>query len=247
MTDLNRCLYSDHKITKGMGGTGGITNHTFDVNNINDTNNIFVNKDIMNDESSECDLSKIVVNELDSSNINSVSVPINNDKDKELLDYHKLSNKWVLWSHLPNVDNWDYNSYINLGEFIYLEELIVATELMPNDLIKSCMFFLMKNDITPLWEDKKNINGGSFSYKISNKHVCEVWRNLTYVLIGDTMSNNVSFMNKISGMSISPKKNFCIIKIWLSDSSMQDPEVITAKIEGIDMKNCIFKKHLKDE
>jgi len=35
------------------------------------------------------------------------------------------------------------------------------------------MFFLMKKDINPIFEDKKNINGGYWSLRISKKETSE--------------------------------------------------------------------------
>ncbi len=69
----------------------------------------------------------------------------------------------------------------------------------------------MKDGITPTWEDSKNRNGGCFSYKVSNKNVYDAWRDLTYVLIGETISSISAFVNAVTGIIISPKKNFCII------------------------------------
>ena len=93
------------------------------------------------------------------------------------------------------------------GKDLPLEETIAITESLPPDLIKNCMLFIMRNGIVPMWEDPKNRHGGCFSYKVSNKHVFEVWRDLTYVLIGETISSSNAFVNNVSGITISPKKN----------------------------------------
>ena len=47
----------------------------------------------------------------------------------------------------------------------------------------------------------------------------------------------------ITGITISPKKNFCIIKIWMSDCSHQNPGVITLDVKGLTAQGCLFKKH----
>ena len=38
------------------------------------------------------------------------------------------------------------------------------------------------------------------------------------------------------------KKNFCIIKIWFSNTNYQDPSVIT-DIPNLNANGCLFKKH----
>jgi hypothetical protein len=94
-----------------------------------------------------------------------------------------------------------------------------------------------------MWEDPKNRNGGCFSYKVSNKNVCDVWKELNYVLVGETISAEYSFVNCVTGITISPKKNFCIIKIWMSNCDFQNPASVTTEVKGLLPQGCIFKKH----
>ena len=53
------------------------------------------------------------------------------------------------------------------------------------------MLFLMKDGIAPTWEDPKNKNGGYFSYKVSNKNVKETWRDLSFLLMGNSISKDI--------------------------------------------------------
>jgi hypothetical protein len=156
---------------------------------------------------------------------------------------HKLNNRWNLWAHLPQDSDWTVKSYKLVYNFKTLEDVIAMTETTPDPLIKACMLFVMREGVSPMWEDPKNRNGGSFSYKVSNKNVCEVWRELNYVLVGDTISSNSSFVNCVTGITISPKKNFCIIKIWMTNCDNQNPTVITSDVKGLIPQGCLFKKH----
>ena len=156
---------------------------------------------------------------------------------------HTLKNKWNLWAHLPQDSDWTVKSYRLISSIKTLEDAIVMTETTPEPLIKACMLFVMKDGIAPMWEDPKNRNGGSFSYKVSNKNVCEVWRELNYVLVGETISNISSFVSCVTGITISPKKNFCIIKIWMSNCDNQNPANVTTEVKGLIPQGCIFKKH----
>ena len=105
------------------------------------------------------------------------------------------------------------------------------------------MLFLMKDGIAPVWEDPQNRQGGCFSYKIPNKNVYEVWRDLSYVLVGGTISKHETFTSCVTGITISPKKNFCIIKIWMKNCSNQNPSIVTQEVRGISPQGCLFKKH----
>jgi len=157
--------------------------------------------------------------------------------------YHPLSNRWTLWAHLPHDTDWSIKSYIPISTFTTVEDAIAVTETLPSVMVENCMLFMMKEGINPTWEDPKNRNGGVFSYKITNKHVCKAWKDLTYTVVGETVSKNPSFVNCVNGITISPKKNFCIIKIWMSDCNNQNPQVVTTDLKLLSPQGCLFKKH----
>jgi hypothetical protein len=158
--------------------------------------------------------------------------------------FHKLSQNWTLWAHLPHNTDWSIKSYIPISTFTTIEETIAVIETLPPVLIENCMLFIMRVGINPTWEDPKNKHGGCFSYKVSNDKVCKVWKDLTYVVVGGSISKNVGFVNCVTGITISPKKKFCIIKIWMSDCNNQNPSVVTSDVSGLSTQGCIFKKHV---
>lgn len=88
----------------------------------------------------------------------------------------------------------------------YAEDMVSLYNYLPEILVKNCMLFLMRKNISPTWEDKKNRNGGCFSYKINNKDVYDVWRSLSYILGGETISPDPKFVANVNGITISPKK-----------------------------------------
>lgn len=159
------------------------------------------------------------------------------------LNYHLLKTQWNLWAHLPHDTDWSINSYKNICKLTTVEETVAIYETIPEILVKNCMLFVMKAGIMPIWEDSHNRDGGCFSYKIPNKNVYEVWRDLTYVLVGDTISENKLFLNNVNGITISPKKNFCIVKIWMKGCEFQNPALVTSDVKGIISQGCLFKKH----
>lgn len=168
------------------------------------------------------------------------------ETDNIINKYHNLSDSWSIWAHLPHDTDWSINSYKKIYTLKTIEETISITETMPEVLIINCMLFIMREGIKPIWEDPKNRNGGCFSYKISNKHVYSVWKKLSYILVGNTISNNSSFVENVTGITISPKKNFCIIKIWLSSCNNQNPSIITNTIKELNIQSSLFKKHVPE-
>jgi hypothetical protein len=158
-------------------------------------------------------------------------------------EFHELSQKWSLWAHLPHDTDWSINSYKKVYTTTTVEETIAITETLPPILVQNCMLFWMREGIKPTWEDPKNRAGGCFSYKVINKTVYDSWKELTYFTLGNTLSKQSSFVDKVTGFTISPKKNFCIIKIWMADCANQNPAIVTNEIKGIVSQGCIFKKH----
>jgi len=165
------------------------------------------------------------------------------ETDTQSNEHHKLANKWTMWAHLPHDTDWSIGSYKKIYTMGTVEEAIALTETLPDVLVKNCMLFLMKDGVKPIWEDPKNRAGGCFSYKIPNKCVYEVWKDLSYVLVGESISSQLSFVTNVTGITISPKKNFCIIKIWMSNCANQNPSIVTGDVKGMTSNGCLFKKH----
>ena len=168
-----------------------------------------------------------------------------------------LNDNWSLWLHLPYDTDWSINSYKKVATVTTLEDAIILTENLNDDIIEKCMLFFMKNGIKPIWEDEKNKSGGCISYKVTTDKVIKVWKSLVYALAANYLAVDVS--NEIfCGISISPKKNFSIIKLWLNtiesfnkdydlsrDIEIPDPFHIDVlcKFEDEEKYMCILKKH----
>lgn len=157
--------------------------------------------------------------------------------------YHKLNTTWVLWYHLPTNNDWTISGYTKICEFDYVEDAINILNHIPENVLTSVCIFLMKKGIQPLWEDKLNVNGGVFSYRITNKYVFETFRDLAYVVIGETTSSSRQFNERVNGITISPKKNFCVIKVWMKTVDFQNPALITNEIKNLVPNTAIFKVH----
>ena len=119
---------------------------------------------------------------------------------------------------------------------------LLLNNSIPDQMIKNCMLFFMRKGILPQWEDPKNCDGGCFSFKINNKQIADVWRKMSKLLTGETLSSHKMLMQTINGITVSPKKSFCILKIWTSTLEFQNIKHIT-KIDGVSFQGCLFKKH----
>jgi len=182
-------------------------------------------------------------NNTSSKNMDTLKEPTISDTITTATTENKLYDKWTLWGHLPHDTNWTFESYIRILTFNTAEEIIMLLETLPNEVITNCMLFIMRDGIKPMWEDPKNVKGGCFSYKINNKNVVSIWKNLSYSLVGESLTDQVNARSTINGITISPKKNFCIVKIWFSNCNYQNPSIIIDDI-GISSQGCLFKTHI---
>jgi len=164
-----------------------------------------------------------------------------NVKTKNVLTEHipSLSNNWNVYFHHPKDNVWTLARYSLLTTITTFEQMISFNENMPENIIKYGMLFWMRAGVPPLYEDNCNKNGGCFSYKIPNKYVVGIWKDMVYLLCGNSLSKDPQCMNAINGITISPKKNFCIVKIWLSNRKHQNPGLI-ADITNLSKTGVIF-------
>jgi hypothetical protein len=151
----------------------------------------------------------------------------------------KLNDSWVLWYHNPNDTNWDISSYKVISKITTIDEYWNTYEFIKNHIIENSMLFIMREGIQPLWEDPKNIDGGCWSFKITKGNIKKYWEELTIYLLGE---NILKENNIINGLSISPKKSFCITKIWNSDKTINNKELLNKSI-NVPFESCIYKQH----
>ena len=156
-----------------------------------------------------------------------------------------LETPWVLWFHKTKDVDWSAKSFIQLYEIKTIEDFWRLysnwEQFLPN--IETNMYFLMRKGILPMWEDKHNITGGSWSVKITRNNVFSAWTELSMALIGETITENNSLSTIVNGISISPKKYFCIVKIWNNDNSYNTDTVISKKIPFLDLSKMLYKSN----
>ena len=87
----------------------------------------------------------------------------------EKSDDYKLQTSWILWNHKLNDNNWKNNSYKNIFEINNLYDYKFLENIMTLQNLQNTMFFLMRKDIFPTWEDPDNRDGCCASFKVPLK------------------------------------------------------------------------------
>ena len=154
----------------------------------------------------------------------------------------KLEQKWKLWYHSINDNNWKKNSYRKIYELSNIYDFQYIKDIFKQDHYQNGMFFCMKDDIFPNWEDPENRSGGCLSFKVTSVRVMEEWNELLLQCITNGILNNNH--EEINGISIAPKKEFNIVKIWFKDSKFNYEESFSEKRGSlISLSNSLYKKH----
>ena len=162
------------------------------------------------------------------------------DDDSKL---HALPGVWDLYYHAPEEKKWDLDSYqVMQKNMASVEDAYFVASRMHEAMLKKCMFFVMRAGITPMWEDARNRSGGCFSFKVTFRHAEQIWRHLLFALCGETLFLDHRHCALVNGITISPKKFFCIIKVWLADCSLQDPALMIP-IANLNLAGCLFRNH----
>ena len=156
---------------------------------------------------------------------------------------HPLNSTWILWYHMPSDKNWGKESYIKVYEITTIEDYWRIYNHLSPQHFENGMYFLMRKDIFPLWEDAQNRNGGCWSLKIDKKTIYKSWTELSIALLGETLMQEEKNYIYINGITVSPKKGFCILKIWNSDKNKSDVSLLRHDIPYINLGKSIYKAH----
>jgi hypothetical protein len=149
------------------------------------------------------------------------------DVDEDLYD-RELPNNYRILAHHNDDKNWDYTSYHNITILTKWRELSQFFNTL-NKSSGECKYtdfdiFMMKGEISPMWEDTENRNGSICSIKIDSiTDGYELFKSLSYHMINNTLLKfTPNLWDIVNGLSFSPKKidnynldSYCvIIKIW---------------------------------
>ena len=153
-----------------------------------------------------------------------------------------LKEEWVLWFHSINDSNWNKSSYKKLFILRDLYDVKIIIDTFKQNHYQNGMFFLMKDGIFPNWEDPNNRVGGCLSFKISSINVISEWNDIFLNCVLENLLKNDN--DKINGLSISPKKEFNILKLWFSENIEYKTKFIEKENSEINLSNSIYKKHI---
>ena len=175
--------------------------------------------------------------------------------DDNIFDLN-MDNYFRVLAHHNDDKSWDYNSYHNITTLRNWRDLGTFFTTL-GTVTGECSYtdfdiFIMKNEISPMWEDAENRNGSICSVKIDSlPDGFEIFKNLTIHMGNNTLLKfNPSNWDTINGISFSSKKmdnvneTYCIIlKIWFKINILNFGSV--EKLLNDDIGNAISKYSIK--
>tara|TARA_B100000497_G_scaffold113252_1_gene134850 strand:- start:178 stop:669 length:492 start_codon:yes stop_codon:yes gene_type:complete len=161
--------------------------------------------------------------------------------DNSIITPTFLNDSWVMYFHDPYDIEWDTNSYKMIGQMSTVEDFIYYFKSF-NNLFKKGMFFIMRLDIMPQYEDELNINGGCFSFKIYPEDLEKRFFNLCTNVLGENIGKEDDYINNINGISISPKKFYYIARIWIKNNKYAKKDLYNFDIPKY--SSLMYKNHI---
>lgn len=157
---------------------------------------------------------------------------------------HSLNNKWIMWYHHSR-NNWKIDGY----KKIFIINTIKDFWDLHNNIekiggINNMHFFLMRENVEPIWEHPGNKTGGCWSFKIPSEQAFDLWQKLGVYMIGETMSSLPLLINGISICLKNPATS--VIKIWNNNSKYNSINLLPHNIIDEYGYNIIYKAHIPE-
>jgi hypothetical protein len=136
-----------------------------------------------------------------------------------------LQDVWTYYFHDPDDANWTLESYVRLADASTIDD-VWQLHRATAKFVSRGMFFVMREHVYPCWDDKHNIGGGCLSMKVLKEDLPAFWEHLLVHALGERLlidrdehndagADDDDAWSDVNGLSVSPKRVFCIVKIWL--------------------------------
>ena len=151
-----------------------------------------------------------------------------------------FNDKWCIWYH-HELNEWSVKGYRKIYDINNMKgfwDFFNNLECIGG--INKLHYFIMREGITPIYEDIGNANGGTWSSIVSLESAKDSFIDLAQHLVGETLSDSTTDIN---GISINVKSGVSVIKVWNSDRSKSKTSKLCPilNLQG----QTIYKNHPK--
>jgi len=159
------------------------------------------------------------------------------------MEKYDLETPWILWNHGIHDKSWTNDSYKNIYTINNLYDFKSYQNIVKIEHLQNSMFFIMREDIFPTWEDPDNRQGCCISFKIPNNVLKEQFDFILNNILSEDIlidKNNKDYLN---GFSIIPKKEFNIVKLWLRNHDENYEKHLNIYESHFLKEKALIKKH----
>lgn len=111
--------------------------------------------------------------------------------------------------------------------------------------------YLFKQGFRPVWEDRRNINGGSWTFRVPKVNGPDFWTRVQLMAIGEKFQGCLDTGDQLCGVGLSVRFNSHLISVWHRDASMQKSidAILATVLEELPAElkpkpdNYFYKKH----
>lgn len=153
----------------------------------------------------------------------------------------ELPSKWVLWYHDPTSADYSLASYIKLSEINTAESFWTIVEAISTDAWTAGMFFFMKQGVRPLWDAPENEKGGAWSKKVDASDTHTVFVDCMVHCMAESLLTKHN--DCIAGVTVSPKGQFHIIKVWNTTTAVSDRKLFSPTLKMKLGDDIAYKAH----
>merc|ERR1711916_210257 len=136
-------------------------------------------------------------------------------------DEMSLHTPWKVWIHANHTDDWGLDSYDSGSSIQTVGEMLRFLYDFESLNKRDFQYFVMRNEIAPIWEDINNKDGVITSIKINlgNREDSYDIGSMAFKVICILIMNESFVKNNtdINGVCFSIKNNSPHIKIWVKD------------------------------
>ncbi|TVY29380.1 Eukaryotic translation initiation factor 4E type 3 [Lachnellula hyalina] len=111
--------------------------------------------------------------------------------------------------------------------------------------------YLFKQGFQPVWEDRRNINGGSWTFRVPKANGPDFWTRVQLMAVGEKLQGCLELGDQLCGVGLSVRFNSHLISIWHRDASKQKSidDLLATVLEELPAElkpkpdNYFYKKH----
>lgn len=152
----------------------------------------------------------------------------------------RLYRSWTLWYLIPDryqIRGSAWTDYLHeFATFDTIDEMWAALNAVgsASHLPKGSRFYIFRNGVQPLWEDKANAGGKLVSIEHQIAHarkanISERWIDVVLSILGESISQS----SLVNGVEFTVRKGTYNIAIWLAPCQQRDAELVQKDLARI--------------